>query len=225
MDPDPDPGGPKIYRSDGSGLRSGPATLLYWSMSHTRPWRDTVESCLTLVLVTHVKHRRVSDSAGCQGTLSHDSPLSLSPVWVVGYLGVCAKKEEINLMILWESCWWRTHWKRVTLSLLLLFFLLFCHWSFEAYVAKRASIICLLCYHNMSHVYHSLHFQTKMTWRFRPRHGRTCDECDQWSKEEVIRRESDHKRELKKRVKLKEKCEKVRHKKNNSRVRITKYTT
>jgi hypothetical protein len=95
-------------------------------------------------------------------------------LWVIGYLGVSAKKEEINLMILWESCWWRTHWKRVTLSLLLLFFLFFRHWSFKAYIAKRASIICLLCYHNMSHVYHSLHFQTKMTWRFRPRHGRTC---------------------------------------------------
>jgi hypothetical protein len=36
--------------------------------------------------------------------------------------------------------------------LLPLFFLLFRHWSFKTYVAKRASIICLLCYHNMSHV-------------------------------------------------------------------------
>ncbi len=42
----------------------------------------------------------------------------------------------------------------------------------------------------------------------------------------MIRRESDQKRErVEKRVKLKEKCEEVRHKKDNSRVRITKYTT
>ncbi len=30
MDPDPDPGGPKIYGSDGSGFRSGSPTLLFW---------------------------------------------------------------------------------------------------------------------------------------------------------------------------------------------------
>ena len=32
------------------------------------------------------------------------------------------------------------------------FLLLFLHWSFIAYMVKRTSIICLLCYHNMSHV-------------------------------------------------------------------------
>jgi hypothetical protein len=29
MDPDPDPGGPKTYRSDGSAFGSGSATLVY----------------------------------------------------------------------------------------------------------------------------------------------------------------------------------------------------
>jgi hypothetical protein len=119
--------------------------------------------------------------------------------WVIGYLVVSAKKEEINLMILWESCWWRTHWKRVTLSLLPLFFLLFRHWSLKAYIAKRASIIA--CYVNMYQTCFTILCTFRRRWPEGSGPGMgehatrvNSEKKKKWSEGKVIKRESDQKR-------------------------------